>query len=128
MGQHDVGTRRQQGLAPLAELADAIHPDRLGTIFSGSAVVDESNTAGFESGAEQPIVCIFTSAGQPFAQSLAYSTDRGRSFTKYPKNPVLPHVIGGNRDPKVSGTSRASAGSWRCSSTVPVTPCSPRPT
>ncbi len=84
------------------ELSDAIHPDRLGTIFSGSAVVDESNTAGFASGAEQPIVCIFTSAGQPFAQSLAYSTDLGRSFTKYPKNPVLPHVIGGNRDPKVS--------------------------
>ena len=86
----------------MAGVSDAIHPDRLGTIFSGSAVVDESNTAGFASGAEQPIVCIFTSAGQPFAQSLAYSTDLGRSFTKYPKNPVLPHIIGGNRDPKVS--------------------------
>ncbi|MDB5171593.1 MAG: hypothetical protein JWN51_366, partial [Phycisphaerales bacterium] len=32
---------------------------------------------------------------------IAYSTDRGRTWTKYDKNPVLPHIVGGNRDPKV---------------------------
>ncbi len=88
---------------------DAIHPDHLGTIFSGSAVVDHRNTAGFQTGQHKAIVCIYTSAGgtnrasqgKPFTQSLAYSTDGGRSWTKYPGNPVLPHVAGSNRDPKV---------------------------
>ncbi len=91
------------------ELGDAIHPDHLGTIFSGSAVVDENNTTGFQTGAEKPIVCIYTSAGgtnrwsegQPFTQSLAYSNDRGRTWTIYDGNPVLGHVNGSNRDPKV---------------------------
>ena len=91
------------------ELDDAIHPDRLGTIFSGSAVVDWHNTARFQAGEEKVIICIYTSAGgtcpasqgQPFTQSIAYSNDRGRTWKKYEKNPVLPHVVGSNRDPKV---------------------------
>ncbi|TKJ36998.1 MAG: 2,6-beta-D-fructofuranosidase [Planctomycetes bacterium B3_Pla] len=91
------------------ELGDAIHPDRLGTIFSGSAVVDVNNTAGFQTGDEKVIVCIYTSAGgrnpmskgQPFTQSIAYSNDRGRTWTVYEGNPVLGHINGGNRDPKV---------------------------
>lgn len=91
------------------ELGDAIHPNRLGTIFSGSAVIDVNNTARFQTGDEKVIVCIYTSAGgtnpmskgQPFAQSIAYSNDRGRTFTVYKNNPVLGHINGGNRDPKV---------------------------
>ncbi len=91
------------------ELGDAIHPDRLGTIFSGSAVVDTDNTAGFQTGSEKTIVCIYTSAGgtnpmskgQPFTQSIAYSNDRGRTWSVYENNPVLGHINGSNRDPKV---------------------------
>jgi fructan beta-fructosidase len=83
------------------QLPNAIEPDNLGTIFSGSAVVDWRNTAGFQTGGEKVIVCIYTSAGSPFTQSIAYSNDRGRTWTKYGKNPVLKHIIGGNRDPKV---------------------------
>jgi fructan beta-fructosidase len=91
------------------ELGDAIHPNRLGTIFSGSAVVDVDNTAGFQTGDEKVIVCIYTSAGgtnpmskgQPFTQSIAYSNDRGKTWKVYEGNPVLGHINGGNRDPKV---------------------------
>ena len=79
----------------------AIHPDALGTIFSGSAVVDWHNTAGFETGEEKAIVCIYTSAGEPFTHSIAYSNDRGRTWSKYEGNPVLGHIVGSNRDPKV---------------------------
>ncbi len=95
-----------------AQIEDALEPDRMGTIFSGSAVVDWTNTAGFGSGAEdaeKPLVAIYTSAGgtspesqgQPFTQSIAYSVDRGRTWKKYEKNPVLPHLVKENRDPKV---------------------------
>ncbi|MHB1038095.1 MAG: glycoside hydrolase family 32 protein [Pirellulales bacterium] len=91
------------------QLDHALRPDKLGTIFSGSAVVDENNTAGFQTGKEKVLVAIYTSAGgtspeskgQPFTQSIAYSNDRGRTWVKYAGNPVLKHIVGGNRDPKV---------------------------
>jgi sucrose-6-phosphate hydrolase SacC (GH32 family) len=91
------------------ELRDAIHPDNLGGIYSGSAVVDKLNTTSFQTGDEKPIVCIYTSAGgktpwskdKPFTQSIAFSNDRGRTFTKYSENPVQEHIRLSNRDPKV---------------------------
>jgi len=91
------------------ELRDALLPDDLGLIFSGSAVVDWENTAGFQAGREKALVAIYTAAGdltpaskgRPFTQCLAYSTDRGRTWTKHEGNPVLGHLMGGNRDPKV---------------------------
>lgn len=83
------------------ELPIALYPDEHGTMFSGSAVVDWKNTAGFQTGEEKVLVCIFTAAGQPFTQGIAYSNDRGRSWTKYDHNPVLPHIAAENRDPKV---------------------------
>jgi len=82
------------------ELPVALYPDQHGPMFSGSAVVDWNNTAGFQTGKEKVIVCIFTAAGD-CTQGIAYSNDRGRSWKKYAGNPVLPHVIAGNRDPKV---------------------------
>ena len=91
------------------ELPDALHPDELGTMFSGAGVVDRENTAGFQTGNEEVMVCTYTAAGgrsrqsenQPFTQAIAYSNDRGRTWTKHAGNPVLGHLIGGNRDPKV---------------------------
>ncbi len=100
------------------QLPDAIHPDELGTIFSGSAVVDQQNTTGWQTGPHKPLVCIYTSAGgtnaaskgQPFTQSIAFSTDRGRTWTKYAQNPVLGNIQGHNRDPKVIW--HAASGQW----------------
>ena len=56
-----------------------ICPDGLGMIFSGSAVVDKNNTAGF---GKDAIVAIYTYAGGPQGQmqAIAHSTDKGRCF------------------------------------------------
>jgi fructan beta-fructosidase len=79
----------------------ALAPDDLGAIFSGSAVIDRDNSAGFGPSA---MVAIFTHASKERqAQSLAYSTDRGRTWKKYANNPVLAPPQGQRdfRDPKV---------------------------
>jgi len=89
------------------QLPNAIEPDELGTIFSGSAVVDWNNTSGFQTGTENVLVAFYTSAGShapkkvPFTQSIAYSNDRGRTWVKYKNNPVIGHIRANNRDPKV---------------------------
>ncbi len=84
-------------------LHEAIYPDSLGTIFSGSAVVDENNTAGFQSGTEKTLLAFYTQSERGGQwQSLAYSNDKGRTWTKYDKNPVLKHETARDfRDPKV---------------------------
>jgi sucrose-6-phosphate hydrolase SacC (GH32 family) len=91
------------------QLDNALEPDPMGTMFSGSAVVDWNNTSGLQKGDEKVLIAIYTAAGgtsdeskgKPFTQCLAYSTDAGKTWTKYDKNPILPHVRGGNRDPKI---------------------------
>lgn len=82
------------------DLGVKLAPDNIGTIFSGSAVVDWNNTSGFKTGDEPPLVAIFTHAGNSQVQSLAYSNDRGDTWTKYANNPVLEY-FGDFRDPKV---------------------------
>ncbi|MBU6238506.1 MAG: glycoside hydrolase family 32 protein [Planctomycetes bacterium] len=82
------------------ELGDVLLPDDMGPMFSGSAVVDHNNTSGFGMGGKAPLVLIYTAAGNPTVQGIAYSVD-GRTFTKYSGNPVLKQITGGNRDPKV---------------------------
>jgi fructan beta-fructosidase len=89
----------------------ALYPDSLGYIFSGSAVVDSDNTAGFGDDGNPAIVAVFTyhnqkleSSGSDLFQSqgIAYSTDRGRTWKKFSGNPVLPNPdIRDFRDPKV---------------------------
>ena len=63
-----------------------ILPDGLGMIFSGSSAIDHQNSAGF---GKDAIVTLYTSAAASQMQSLAYSTDGGNTFTKYPGNPVI---------------------------------------
>lgn len=88
----------------------ALTPDDLGMIFSGSAVVDADNTAGFGAGA---IVAMYTSAGDYQQQSIAYSTDGGRTFTKYENNPVIANTsMPDFRDPKVFW--HEESGQWIC--------------
>jgi sucrose-6-phosphate hydrolase SacC (GH32 family) len=89
------------------EIGDALQADRLGTMYSGSGVVDHRNTSGFQRGSIPPMVVFYTAAGRhapkevPFTQAMAYSVDRGRSWTKYEGNPVVEFMAKGNRDPKV---------------------------
>jgi len=103
---------------------DLVHWEQLGVaipedeakhelIFSGSAVVDERNTSGFGTPGNPPMVAIYTSAvPDDQEQSLAYSTDRGRTWTKYAGNPVLDIPDREFRDPKCSGTRPNRSGSW----------------
>ncbi len=89
----------------------AIYPDSLGTIFSGSAVVDKNNSSGFGKNGRAPLVAIFTHHSMEVEkagrndfqnQSIAYSNDDGKTWTKYAGNPVLknPGIVD-FRDPKV---------------------------
>ena len=90
------------------ELPIALYPDTLGTIFSGSAVIDLNNTAGFGKNA---MIAIYTNHSHELektgtdkfqTQSIAYSIDEGKTWTKYSGNPVLQNPgIRDFRDPKV---------------------------
>ena len=80
------------------EQAVALTRDELGDIFSGSAVIDKDNTAGFGAGA---MVALYTSADKYQQQSLAYSTDGGKTFSRYTTNPVIKNEDDNLRDPKV---------------------------
>jgi sucrose-6-phosphate hydrolase SacC (GH32 family) len=83
------------------EQPEALYPDAMGMIFSGSAVVDWNNTSGFGNGVQPPAVLVYTSAGSRFSQCLAWFDNGGGRFMKNPGNPVVPQITDGNRDPKV---------------------------
>lgn len=65
---------------------EAIEPNGLGLVFSGSCVVDSAGTAGFGKNA---VIALYTSADVSQTQSLAWSTDDGTTFNIYPGNPIL---------------------------------------
>jgi len=79
------------------ELPIALYPQKFGDwCFSGSAVVDVKNTAGFKSGDEDVLVAAYTSTGR--GESVAYSNDKGRTWQEFSGNPVVRHE---GRDPKL---------------------------
>ena len=97
----------------------AIACDEQEAIFSGSAVLDKTNTSGFGTPDNPPLVAIYTSAYTPAsplngrqAQSLAYSTDNGATWTKYDGNPVLDRASADFRDPKVFWYDGSAGSYW----------------
>lgn len=87
------------------ELAPALHPDHLGTMFSGSAVIDYNNTSGWGEKDNPAMVAIYTADGTRQTQCVAYSLDKGRTWTKYEGNPVIDSgekwATRDTRDPRV---------------------------
>lgn len=88
------------------ELPEALYPDHIGTMFSGSAVIDYENTSGFGKEGVPPMVVIYTADNpEKELQCVAYSLDKGRTWTKYANNPVIDSKAKWNckdtRDPKV---------------------------
>lgn len=74
-------------------------PNEWGMIFSGCAIVDKDNVAGF---GKDAIIAFYTGADAHQQQCMAYSTDGGETFTQYAGNPVIANtVLGDFRDPKV---------------------------
>ena len=88
------------------ELPLALYPDKHGTMFSGSAVIDYDNTSGFGQKDRPAMVAIYTADNpEKQVQCIAYSLDKGRTWTKYGQNPVIDSKEKWNskdtRDPKV---------------------------
>jgi fructan beta-fructosidase len=85
------------------QLQEALYPvidenptGRGDAAFSGSAVVDPQNTAGFRKDGKDPLIAVYTSTGR--GECLKISYDNGRTFEDYKGNPILKH---NGRDPKV---------------------------
>lgn len=108
-------------LVQWTHLPIALYPDSLGYIFSGSAVVDWHNDSGFGQDGKPPLIAMYTyhdMAGEKAgrkdfqSQAIAYSNDRGRSWTKYAGNPVLPNPgqVKDFRDPKL--VRHEATGQW----------------
>ena len=80
----------------------ALHEENGIMIFSGSAVVDWQNTSGLGINGEPPLIAIYTEhTSEEQTQNLAYSTDHGRTWTKYAGNPLIAIGVREFRDPKV---------------------------
>jgi fructan beta-fructosidase len=84
------------------ELPVALREEDGVMIFTGSVVVDRANTSGFCDGGKPCMVAIYTGHKPKLqTQNLAFSNDRGRTWTKYSRNPVLNLNLSDFRDPDV---------------------------
>ena len=108
-GNMHWGHAESDDLIHWKEIGEALYPDKSGTMFSGSAVVDQKNVTGLGS-KEQPALLLYytvaggtnsVSEGKKYTVCLAYSLDNGTTFVKYSANPVLENIVYGNRDPKI---------------------------
>ena len=72
-------------LATLDEEPIAFYPDATGHMFSGSVVVDSTNSSGLFKSPEGGLVAIITSNGNGQRIEIAYSEDEGRTWQKYDK-------------------------------------------
>ncbi len=84
-----------------------MEPDQYGTIYSGCGWQDKENAAGF---GKNTLLFFYTAsggcnqwsvdAGNQHTQRLAISTDGGETLQRI-DGTILPHIAGGNRDPKI---------------------------
>jgi levanase/fructan beta-fructosidase len=106
MGKYALGACRKPEFDPLERFSDALYPDPSGGMFSCSAVIDYDNTAGDNKDKIPAMIIVYTAASaEKQVQCMAYSLDKGRTFTKYAGNPVIDSKHNWNsqntRDPKV---------------------------
>lgn len=100
-GSMHWGHALSRNLIDWTHMPIALLPDKLGNIFSGSAVYDKHNTSGFGTADNAPLITMFTHSGNTQQQSIAYSLD-GIKYEKYINNPVIQNPgIKDFRDPKV---------------------------
>jgi fructan beta-fructosidase len=118
-GNMSWGHATSKDLVHWEEQPLALSTDAQEDVFSGSIVVDKDNTTGFGTKKNPPLVAIYTSAYKDpsphrglQAQSLAYSLDDGKTWTKYSENPVLNRNSANFRDPKVFWYDNPSGGGY----------------
>jgi fructan beta-fructosidase len=96
-GNMHWGHATSRDLVHWTEQPIALYPREYGDwCFSGSGLVDHRNISGFGSDGSPPLVIAFTSTGR--GECIAYSNDRGRTWTEYDGNPVVRHA---GRDPRL---------------------------
>lgn len=78
----------------------ALYPDDRGSMWSGSAIVDKNNLLGKNTD-ENAAVLLYYTTTKPFVQNISYSTDGFKTIHHFEGNPVVEHIMGTNRDPKV---------------------------
>jgi len=87
------------------ELDPALMLDSLGSPWSGTAVIDKNNDGGWGKNALVLYYCCFDRISWKQVQCIAVSTDNGKTFKRYKRNPVIDSnwelKTNDTRDPKV---------------------------